>query len=152
MSMFATSVRRADICVQVGDVNWRELRTRSRNGVTDGLQYRHGEREHMTSRSHVRSREMCACCFRALHRRAIRGTLPLRPPPKPHLGPPSPGRLNIQVSWLQKPGQRNRGAPHGQNRPRPRDHHPQFPSLNGRAQRLDGRPDRSELFRHFSLE
>jgi hypothetical protein len=41
---------------------------------------------------------------------------------------------NIQVSRLQKPGQRNRGAPHGQNRPRPSDHHPQFRSLNCRAQ------------------
>ena len=59
--------------------------------------------------------------------------------------------LNSQVSCLQKSGQRNRGAPHGQNRPRPSDHHPQFRSLNGRAQRLDGRPDRSELFRHSAL-
>jgi hypothetical protein len=41
---------------------------------------------------------------------------------------------NIQVSRFQKPGQPNRGAPHGQNRPRPSDHHPQFRSLNCRAQ------------------
>ena len=58
--MFSTLVRRADICVQVGDVDWRELRARSRIGVTDGLQYREGERETTTSRSHVHDRVRCA--------------------------------------------------------------------------------------------
>ena len=46
---------------------------------------------------------------------------------------------------IQKPGQRKRGAPHGQNHPRPSEHHRQFRPLNGCARRLNGRPDRSEL-------